>query len=319
MRTSGRITTIVLVPLVLLTALLVVGATTATAHASEASPSGAATSIDLVNQERRAQGIATLSTSSELNRIATDWSRQMAAEGRLYHNPNMRSEVCCSSWRAENVGTHPSPSSVDAGVRRIHEVFMGSSGHRANILETRVDEIGVGVVQAEDGSLWITQVFRGRSDGGSSGGSSAPEPSEPKPSEPEPSEPAPSPSQPPSAESSPAPDSPASEQPTDAPDADEVDELDEEPAPEVASAPSDRAVRAPRLDPSELRELKVTAASGPVGEREAEEPIQVLSGWDGRGGIPFGELPGEYPWTLVLSLALLTVATTATVTVSRRV
>lgn len=290
------------VPIPILLALLVTLLVAPSAAASTASTSGASTSSSLVNQERADRGIARLTVSSELNRIATDWSQQMAKEGRLYHNPDLASQTGPAAWRAENVGMHPAPVDVDAAVRRIHDKFMSSSGHRANILETRVHEIGVGVVQDDDGNVWITQVFRSRSDsGGTSDEPKSSEPSEPKPPESAPAEEAPSSAPEPAPQ--PADATPA-EGSTPADEGSAHDVVEEETAPDPA--PTHRAMTAPRLSPDQLKELKtVRAASGSV------EESHVLSAQS-------GHLTEEHPLLVALSLLGLAVTSTGTLAAARR-
>ena len=49
------------------------------------------------------------------------------------------------------------PSSND--ISRAHNALMKSPGHRKNIVEPRVTNIGVGIVQNANGDIWITQMF----------------------------------------------------------------------------------------------------------------------------------------------------------------
>lgn len=119
--------------------------------------------------ERAAAGIAGLQVAGDLVEVATRHAQRMADEGRLHHNPRLTSEV--SGWErlTENVGHGP-----DA--RQVHDALMASSSHRANILDTGVTQVGVGVVR-KDGALWVAQVFRRPS-----ASSSPPPPSSPPPS-----------------------------------------------------------------------------------------------------------------------------------------
>ena len=53
------------------------------------------------------------------------------------------------------------PDQPDDGftVRGLHRQFMQSAPHRANILDPRMRQVGVGIVR-RDGALWVTEVFR---------------------------------------------------------------------------------------------------------------------------------------------------------------
>ena len=49
------------------------------------------------------------------------------------------------------------PSESD--ILRAHNALLKSPGHRKNIVEPRVTNIGVGIVQNANGDIWITQMF----------------------------------------------------------------------------------------------------------------------------------------------------------------
>jgi len=108
---------------------------------------------DLVHRERAAAGVPAYAEKRDLADVARGHAQRMARERRLYHNPNLGSEV--QGWDAlgENVGRGPS-------VDEIHRAFMASSSHRAEILSTTFTEVGVGVAVADDGEVWVSQVFR---------------------------------------------------------------------------------------------------------------------------------------------------------------
>lgn len=146
--------------------------------AALAADSGAeADFVSRINSERTSRGLSKLVVASDLVKVAREHSAEMARENDLYHNPNLGSDV--TNWRSvgENVGRGP-------GVSTIHNAFMASSGHKANILSSSWVEVGVGVVVV-DGQMWVTEIFRLPK-------TSSPDP-EPEP-EPEPdSEPAPKP------------------------------------------------------------------------------------------------------------------------------
>ena len=122
-----------------------------------------------INEERTSRGKRALIWHTQAASVARDHSYDMAAEGRLHHNPNLATEMSTWSALGENVG-------VGMSIDSIHSAFMGSSGHRANILGS-FTHVGVGVVY-DDGTFWVTEVFltpsnTSSSSGGSSGGSSA--------------------------------------------------------------------------------------------------------------------------------------------------
>lgn len=108
--------------------------------------------VDSVNAERARRGLPRLRVDNHLRAVARDHSATMARRTHLHHNPNLATDV--RSWRlvAENVGRGPSVASL-------HSALMNSAGHRANILNDRVSEVGVGV-HVSGSTIWVTQVFR---------------------------------------------------------------------------------------------------------------------------------------------------------------
>lgn len=141
----------VLVALALGVVLAIVGAGHLAASAS--SSAGTATIADAIALVHSARGASDLVERGDLNAVAQRHAERMAAENRLFHNPSLGREVTGYELVGENVGVGP-----ELGM--IHEAFLDSPSHRANILETRFTEIGIGLATGGDGALWIVQVFR---------------------------------------------------------------------------------------------------------------------------------------------------------------
>jgi uncharacterized protein YkwD len=108
-----------------------------------------------INAERTARGLSALQLDVRLAATARDWSGSMRAANRLYHDPGLAQDAAAvePAWRgvAENVG-------VGYDVTSLHNAFMASSGHRANILNASYNRVGVGVVYAGS-KLWVTVRF----------------------------------------------------------------------------------------------------------------------------------------------------------------
>jgi uncharacterized protein YkwD len=130
--------------------------------APTATPAAAAgdlrTLVSLVNSERAKAGCAALTVDRKLGRAARGHSRDMAAHGRLSHRGSDGSTLVDRyarvgyAWSAggENIASgYPTPEAVMAG-------WMDSDRHRANLLNCRFKEIGVG--RAGPGDYW-TQDF----------------------------------------------------------------------------------------------------------------------------------------------------------------
>ena len=107
----------------------------------------------LINQERTQRGRKALAMNDALVGIARRHSKEMAADGRIYHNPNLGTALRFSNASAwgENVG-------YGASVPHLHSLFMNSAPHRKNILNGSFDRVGVGIVVRDD-TLYVTVVF----------------------------------------------------------------------------------------------------------------------------------------------------------------
>jgi hypothetical protein len=132
--------------------------------ASGAAPAGASTGIDSeriafckMNEERRARGLAPLAWDGAIADTSRSWSRHMASVDRLFHDPSFGSTLFAlipgASFAAENVGF---TSGTDESM---HDAFMRSDGHRANILRANANRVGVGAIRDAQGRLWITHRF----------------------------------------------------------------------------------------------------------------------------------------------------------------
>lgn len=119
-----------------------------------ATPSAASDSGDLIaltNSSRASAGLAALAPHPELMARAQEWSDYMASHGRISHS-DVGTRVK-SDWEkiGENVG-------VGSNVSEVHQAFMNSAGHRANILEPAFQYIGVGTT-VRDGRVYVAEIF----------------------------------------------------------------------------------------------------------------------------------------------------------------
>jgi len=121
------------------------------AYAGPAADAGV--SVDLVNESRAHNGLAALIPDWELQVVANRQAQQMAGNGYIYHSSDLESQLSWG-WRAwaENVG-------YGSSVGWIHERFMNSGYHAANILHSSYNYIGVGVAYGSDGNVYVAQVF----------------------------------------------------------------------------------------------------------------------------------------------------------------
>ncbi|MEA2703539.1 MAG: hypothetical protein QOD63_1484 [Actinomycetota bacterium] len=106
--------------------------------------------VALIHEARAAAGAPLLPLHPGLSSAARTWATTMAAAGTISHNVGLGSVVTASRL-TENVGMG---GSVDA----IHQAFLASAGHRANLLDTNVNAMGVGVAYA-NGYVFVVQDY----------------------------------------------------------------------------------------------------------------------------------------------------------------
>jgi uncharacterized protein YkwD len=139
-----------------LLALLMVALTATSAALVGASPASATTTREArmlvkINHARANHGLPPLTASPDLMVAARGHTVAMAGARSLFHTASF-SSLCCWDTIGENVG-------YGFTVRGLHSQFMHSAPHRANILDPRMRQVGVGIVK-RDGALWVTEVFR---------------------------------------------------------------------------------------------------------------------------------------------------------------
>ena len=97
----------------------------------------------------------------ELSKVAKVHTREMVRANSLHHSTSTQLRNRITNWSSlgENVG-------VGSSVTSLHQAFMNSSAHKANIVESSFRHVGVGVIK-KDGRMWVTVIFEARSDPGS--------------------------------------------------------------------------------------------------------------------------------------------------------
>jgi len=117
--------------------------------------------VRLVNVERARAGLPALTQNWELSRVARYKSQDFINRNYFSHDSPtygspfdmLRSFGILFSAAAENIARgQSSPATV-------MNSWMGSAGHRANILSSLYNKIGVGVARDSRGTLFWTQMF----------------------------------------------------------------------------------------------------------------------------------------------------------------
>lgn len=115
---------------------------------------------NLLNQDRKANGMASLPLDAELSRIARIKSEDMRNNGYFAHESPTYGSVRDMLRRfgysftaaGENIAHH-------ATVHKAQAAFMSSAGHRQNILSASWTKVGIGVCYDKNGYVYVTQIF----------------------------------------------------------------------------------------------------------------------------------------------------------------
>ena len=145
------------------------------------SSSSAADLVALTNRSRASAGLRALKVDSKLAGVARWRSQDMIKRDYFSHSipgygkvwDRLHAIGYCYKVGGENIGWNNYPD--DIATAAIHKMFMGSSGHRANILGKAWDVIGIGAYKGPTGKKMWTVLFADKC-----GTSTAPKPT-PKP------------------------------------------------------------------------------------------------------------------------------------------
>ena len=108
--------------------------------------------VELVNADRSRAGLQTLPVNIDLYFKAQSWSGRLAGAQGLSHSNLAEGIGYPWSRLGENVG-------YGYSIEQVHNAFMASPGHRANILDGGFNRIGVGVTRDGAGRYWVVQEF----------------------------------------------------------------------------------------------------------------------------------------------------------------
>ncbi len=111
------------------------------------------------NHARKKAHLAPLRFNGQLRKVAKEQSISMAKTKTLSHEVNgngLAARIKKHGYAYRNVGENIAYGCSPSEVVRL---WMKSPGHKKNILNPKFAEIGIGIARANDGSLYITQVF----------------------------------------------------------------------------------------------------------------------------------------------------------------
>ena len=116
--------------------------------------------LDLLNQDRRANGLPALALDAELSRIARIKSADMRDQGYFAHESptygNAASMLAAFGYAFRGVGEN---IAHHASVEKAEAAFLSSPGHRTNLMGSQWTKVGIGVAVDRNGFVYVTQLF----------------------------------------------------------------------------------------------------------------------------------------------------------------
>jgi len=115
--------------------------------------------LNAVNRERKTHGLPSLASDEALANAARKHAQRMAEQETISHQlpgelslpSRAKAAGARFTWLAENVDEGPN-------LTAIHQGFMKSPPHRANILDTDMDSAGIGVAE-RNGQMFAVEDF----------------------------------------------------------------------------------------------------------------------------------------------------------------
>jgi uncharacterized protein YkwD len=109
--------------------------------------------VGRINGLRGSVGLGALGVNGELSNHARWWAQQMATTGNFAHSDI---GILLDPWTmvGENIG-------YGGSVESIFNALVNSSGHYANMVESKYTALGVGVFVDASGRMWTAHVFAG--------------------------------------------------------------------------------------------------------------------------------------------------------------
>jgi uncharacterized protein YkwD len=149
-----RLGRLALVALLIASALIAPGAT---ASAAQSPGAYEACLLDEINSARRSAGAGPVQMASDLVPAVRDYSEWMRNNTFQHMSDSRRQQILPSTWWTwgENIAMWGDP---EAPCSRVHDMFMNSSGHRANILNGDFDWVALGA-HIDSSGTWVTQLF----------------------------------------------------------------------------------------------------------------------------------------------------------------
>ncbi len=117
--------------------------------------------LRMINAARASEALSPLARDATLDRLARVHSEEMLKARLVAHDVGTGDPA--ARMRAAGVSAHVAGENVAAAstVENAHRTLWASPSHRGNLLLEQYSHVGVAVVRAPDGTVWVTEMFSG--------------------------------------------------------------------------------------------------------------------------------------------------------------
>ena len=114
--------------------------------------------FNLLNATRVANGLPELAWANKLACLATNWSEYMAINN-LFTHQNLIAVIIDPNYEEYRcLGENIAKANDSASAQNIHDAWMVSPSHKANMLSSGYIYVGIGIYYL-DGKIWVTENF----------------------------------------------------------------------------------------------------------------------------------------------------------------
>ena len=117
--------------------------------------------LRMINAARAAEGLSPLTRDAQLDKLAKVHSEEMLKARLVGHDVGTGDPS--ARLRAAGVSAHVAGENVATAstLENAHRALWASPSHRGNLLLDQFTHVGVAVVRAADGMVWVTEMFSG--------------------------------------------------------------------------------------------------------------------------------------------------------------
>ncbi len=117
--------------------------------------------LRMINAARASEALSLLTRDPQLDKLAKIHSEEMLKARLVGHD--VGSGDPAARLRAAGVSAHVAGENVAAAstLENAHRALWASPSHRGNLLLDQFTHVGVAVLRAADGMVWVTEMFSG--------------------------------------------------------------------------------------------------------------------------------------------------------------